>query len=108
MAETVEGCVTAVVFRPAALVDLDRIWRFVAVRDEQAANRITDRLRRSVRRLETFPLSAPARPDLGHNVRKLSAYGHVVLYRVDEHRIEILRVIDARRNFVSVFKNRRR
>ncbi len=92
-------------FLPAAEEDFDEIWFYIAARDEGAADRLIDRLRRSTARLSDHPRSAPVRPELGFEQRGLSAHGYILFYTFDEESVDIIRVFDARRDWVTLFLN---
>lgn len=50
---------------PLAIRDLDDIWLTIALDDPGAATRTVQRIAEATARLEVFPLSGPARPEIG-------------------------------------------
>ncbi len=95
---------TLIRWRASAERDLDLIFARVAEHDPQAAERLVRRLQSSVTRLADHPYSAPARQDVGNGIRVLSSLGHLNLYVTDD-RVEIVRVIDARRDLASAMQS---
>jgi len=95
--------VTALVYLPSADADLLEIYLTIASDDVGAADRFIGRIRRSVLRLADFPLSAPARPELGKDIRCLTIGAYRVLHRVEADDVLIVRVILAARDFDPLF-----
>lgn len=83
----------------AARRDLLDLWRYL---DRQAGEDVATahllRIERVVDGLATFPLSARARPELGEGVRSRPVGSVVLYYRPLEDGIELLRVLDGRRD----------
>jgi toxin ParE1/3/4 len=82
-------------FSRRSLLDLDQIRRFI---DKESGNpEIADQVLRKIAAridiLKRFPEAGCRRSDLKPDVRSLVAGTHIVLYRVEESRIRILRVI---------------
>ena len=91
----------------AAKADLIQIWLYIAEENEQAADRLITRIETVVDRLADFPRSAPARHDIGQDIRGLTVGNYLVVYRVDEasHAVALLRVLDGRRDLSAIFAN---
>lgn len=92
---------TSIRWRASAEHDLDLIFARIAQHDADAAERFVRRLQTSVARLADHPYSAPARADIGDGYRAMSTLDHRVIYFVIQGRVEIVRVIDARRDLAS-------
>lgn len=86
------------VYAPSADDDLLEIFLTIAEDDEGAATRFIDRIRAALRRLADYPLSAPARPELGVDMRSLAVGRYLVLYRVQPDHVLILRVLHGARD----------
>jgi toxin ParE1/3/4 len=88
----------------AARDDLIDLWVSIALHDEAAADRQLDRIEDGIRQLAEFPELGPARDELIPGVRAILRAPYLVLYRVDRERhcLDILRVIDARRDLEAV------
>ncbi len=77
---------------PPALADLARLGDFVNVRDTDAAVRVVETIRSSVRRLRDFPESGAP---IGYGgIRKISVprYRYIVFYHLVAGDVEVLRV----------------
>lgn len=62
----------------------------------EAAEAYAQRLTAALKRLETFPESAPYLPDRSDGIRKLSVGSHVALYRIDGEVVRIIRILHQR------------
>lgn len=85
-------------FAPAAERDLLDIFGYIAQYDVVAARRTIDALRADITRLAPYPYSAPAAPEMGRGVRKLSTRGYAIYFRIAPGAVVIGRVIDRRRD----------
>jgi toxin ParE1/3/4 len=78
----------------AALADLAEIDEYgVDPFGEEAAEAYSRGLKRAFDVLERYPLSAPVRPDYGNNIRCRVYREHLVLHRIDDGDILIVRVL---------------
>lgn len=86
-----------------ARADLLDLWLDIAAHDPSAADRQLKRIEEAITGLIDFPFSGPPREELRTGMRALLRLPHLVFYRVDEVAgvVEILRVIDARRDLES-------
>ncbi|HEX8124931.1 MAG TPA: type II toxin-antitoxin system RelE/ParE family toxin [Allosphingosinicella sp.] len=87
---------------PSAIRDLDDIWFHIALDDEASATRLAERIALSVSRLADYPLSGPARPDIAEDARSLVVGNYLVLYRVSEASVEIVRVLHGAREITRL------
>ena len=87
---------------PSAIRDLDDIWFHIALDDEPAATRLVERIARSVARLGDFPLSGPARPDIASDAHSLTVGNYLLLYRVGEDSVDIVRVLHGAREITRL------
>lgn len=81
----------------AAEDDLIAIWLRIAEDDQRAADRMLDRFADAERRLASFPEIGMLRPELGVGIRAIFVRGHALFYRTVQSQIEIVRVMDGRR-----------
>lgn len=79
--------------RPRAESDLVEIWIYIARDDEQAADRVLDRIERALRTLAARPLIGRARPELAPGLRSFPIGSRIVFYRPTEHGIDLVRVL---------------
>ncbi|MEQ1508873.1 MAG: type II toxin-antitoxin system RelE/ParE family toxin [Sphingopyxis sp.] len=89
----------------AAKADLVDIWLYSAPENLEAADRQISRIEKAVDRLSGYPRSGPARHDIGPDIRAIVINRYLVLYRilVNEKQVELLRVVDGRRDLALLF-----
>lgn len=85
-------------YLPSAEADLLEILLTIAADNEPAAHRFDDKLRKAVRRLTQYPLSAPARADVRTDLRGLNVGSYVVYYRVGDEDVLIVRILHGKRS----------
>ena len=88
-----------------ALGDLDEIYSYVARDSVNRAGVVLDRILDRIEVLRAMPSAGCVREEFGANIRSIPSPPFVVFYRVlgDEARVQILRVIDGRRDLGTVF-----
>ncbi|MES0032050.1 MULTISPECIES: type II toxin-antitoxin system RelE/ParE family toxin [unclassified Mesorhizobium] len=92
-----------IVRSPAAEDDLIDIWFGIARDNPLAADRFLDAIAERIVQLGTFPESGPKRPDIAAEVRALTIGNYLVLYRLAEQRVEIVRVVHGARDASALF-----
>lgn len=85
-------------FRPAAEEDLESIADYIAEDNPSRAVTFVQELRKKCRLLAEMPKSAPARPELGSNIRSRPTGNYVIYYRPVSDGIEIIRILHGRRD----------
>jgi toxin ParE1/3/4 len=84
--------------------DLIAIWLTIAADNPPAADRILDRIEAVCQMLAHHPAAGPAREDIAPSLRYFPVSPYLVLYRiVTEQHVEIVRVVDGRRELSSLF-----
>lgn len=83
--------------RPAAEEDLECIGDYISEDNPSRALTFVQELREKCRRLAEMPKSAPARPELGRNIRSRPAGNYVIYYRPLSEGIEVIRILHTRR-----------
>ena len=80
-------------WHPQAAADLTRIHSYIAQENPIAASSISERILRSVDRLDLFPLSG--RPGKASGTREIVVLGlpYVVVYRHDDPGVSVVGVI---------------
>jgi toxin ParE1/3/4 len=92
-----------IVRSPAAKPDLGNIWAAIALTDKNAATRLLVKFDERIRTLCDFPGIGPERPEIAHGLRMLVEGKCLILYRLHEKTIEIVRVIHGARDMTSLF-----
>jgi toxin ParE1/3/4 len=97
--------VTEVRHSVRARADLKRIWRFIALDNEPAADRLLLTIEERVATLATFPQSAPARDDIRPGFRMLVISGYRVIYEFSpvSDVVEIIAVVEPYRDLGELF-----
>lgn len=94
------------VFRSAAAkADLYEIWRYIAAHDDVAADRWLQKFDSAIARLAAFPGLGSRRAELPDGICAFSVKPFIILYiqQPEQQQVTIIRVIDARRDFASLF-----
>ena len=87
---------------PRADLDLEEIWFFIAQDDPAAADRWLDTLEKKIALLADNPLMGPSRPDIARELRYHPVGNHLLLYRVIQDGIEIVRVVHGARHLLDL------
>ena len=93
---------------PAAWDDLREIGEYIAQDNPDAANRTVDKLMKSLRRLEQFPLSAPLVPDTDlsrEGYRALGCGKYLCFYRLVNKTVYVYHVIHGARNYPVLLRH---
>jgi toxin ParE1/3/4 len=96
------------VWSPEAEADLLAIWRWGASHfsPEIADAHLRD-IDRAASNLMEFPEAGIARDQLVAGIRSVVVYPTVIFYRITTSAIEIVRVVDGRRNLAALFPSDR-
>ena len=76
----------------AALVQLDRVYEYIAQENPEAARHVFVRIRKATERLKRFPQSGRAGHLQGTREIVVTGLPYVVVYRITGDTVEILRV----------------
>ena len=90
---------------PSARDDLDRSWDYIAANNASAATNWLAQLYKKFLLLSRTPLLGEACPQLGGELRRFTAGNYLILYRVRDSEIEIVRVIHGARNIESLLSD---
>lgn len=88
---------------PAAERDLIDIWTYIATDNPDAADRFLDAIADRIGQLRENPRMGRLRPDIAADARFLPMGNYVVLYRLADDVIEIVRVVHGARDVTSLF-----
>jgi toxin ParE1/3/4 len=90
-------------FLRAARFDLVDIHEWIADRNgSERADRIVTDIEARVRLLEDQPLAGPSRTEVAEGLRGLVEQRWLVLYRVLDHEVQVVRVVDQARDLSRV------
>jgi toxin ParE1/3/4 len=95
---------------PRAEADLLEIYTFVAMDNPAAADRLLEKLESRVDLLSHHPRLCQRRPEIRLSLRALTEWPYLILYEIhpdiDEGpvtSVEIVRIVDGRRDLCSLF-----
>lgn len=91
-------------YSPLAVDDLDSIFAWLAERaGDDTAEHYVDRVERRINQLVDFPKRGRARNDVGRGIRSWTFERRlVILYRVNEPFVDVLRVVAGARDLSSL------
>jgi toxin ParE1/3/4 len=84
--------------------DLNQIADYFAENNLEAGEQFFLAFNRKCQQLIAFPNSGKSYTTIRPELRGLSLEGYIVFYRILDDGIEILRVVNGRRNFSSLFE----
>ena len=91
---------------PAAKIDLEEIWRYTATHwNIEQANRYTDALARTFDTLLDMPEIAREREEFNPPVRIHPSARHVIIYRIEEDHLFIIRILAGRQNWQALLES---
>ncbi len=83
--------------------DLIEIWIYIAQDNPAAADRLIDKFDSKFFLLAEQPALGPAREDIAPELRYLPVGNYLILYRIIESGIEVVRVVQGARHLKSLF-----
>ena len=83
--------------------DLLSIWEYIAQDNPNAATRQLRRIEDHFKLLADNPRPGPARPDIAEDMRFFPVGSYLILYRLDGHGIDVVRVLHGARNIGALF-----
>jgi len=84
--------------------DLNKIWDRIAEDDRAAAERFTTEIRQKCRLLADNPRLGRTRDELRPGLRSFSVGRFLILYRVLDDGIQVVRVVHGARNIGALFR----
>jgi addiction module RelE/StbE family toxin len=98
-----------VVWSPQAAIDLEGIVVYLQGESATVATQVAEKILSACDKLERFPMRGRRVPELvdvsGHNLREIIINPWRVIYEVLDQKIQILMVIDARRDMQAQLVN---
>lgn len=83
--------------------DLIEIWKYIAADNPTAADALPDRIDESWRMLAAHPQLGPSRDDIRPSLRYFVVGDYVILHRIIDVAVEIIRVVHGRRDLFGLF-----
>ena len=91
------------IISPAASRDLDEISDYFVSRNIEAGERFVDAFDQKCRNLVKFPRIGRSYAEIEPLLRGVPLNGYIILYRLREDGVEIVRVVSGYRNLESLF-----
>lgn len=80
------------------------VWATIAINSPHAADRLVARLYAAEDLLGEHPQIGEARPEIAKDLRKWTVEPYVMLYRITDDAVEIVRVVHGARNLTALFE----
>jgi plasmid stabilization system protein ParE len=97
----------AYLLSPDALQDLQDIWDFVALDNENAADQLEDEFFSAFEKLAQHPRMGHTRPDIGERaVRFWPAGSYLIVYRELAETLQVVAVLHGSRDIPEVIRKR--
>jgi toxin ParE1/3/4 len=77
-------------------------WLHIAAESQVAADRYLARVEAGCSRLAAFPELGPARPDIAVDARMLVVDRWLILYRIEQSSVQIVRIVDGARDITMI------
>ncbi|BBD63579.1 hypothetical protein NIES2109_64540 (plasmid) [Nostoc sp. HK-01] len=91
------------IISPAASLDLAEIIDYFTVRNIEAGERFIDEFEKKCKYLANFPNMGRSYANIKLDLRGVPLDGYIILYRIIDSSIEIVRVVSGYRNLESLF-----
>ena len=88
---------------PRAKADLDEIWTYIAQRNEQAADRLVDRITERCEMLGRQPMIGESVGEISPGFRCVSLGNYVIYYEFEADTVRIRRVVHGARDLSQFF-----
>jgi toxin ParE1/3/4 len=95
-----------VIWSPEARDDIDRLWDYYTqIAGRATADKVIREIAKIVKAIDDLPSAGRARDEIRAGLRSLAATPQVVFYRLNNHRPEIVRVLDGRQDIEEIFSD---
>lgn len=91
------------IISPEASLDLSEIIDYFTIRNIEAGERFIDEFEKKCKYLANFPNMGRSYANIKPNLRGVPLDGYIILYRIINSGIEIVRVVSGYRNLESLF-----
>ena len=91
------------ILAPSAIRDLDLLSDYFLENNIEAGERLFSALNKAFYNLTQFPNIGRLYPHLEPSIRGLLVEKHIVFYRVTSTEVEIVYIVDGRKNLIALF-----
>jgi toxin ParE1/3/4 len=88
---------------PSAIQDLDDISDYFLERNIQAGEQLLQEFTKKCQNLAKFPTMGKSYSQIRFDLRGIPLQGYIILYRLIDDGLEIVRVVNARQDLESLF-----
>lgn len=92
------------ILAPSAIVDLEAISDYFLAQNVEAGEQLFQKFNKRFQSLTRFPNLGKPYSNIHPEIRGLIEQNYIIFYRVSSQAIEIVRIVDARRNLLELFK----
>jgi toxin ParE1/3/4 len=89
---------------PSAIQDLDDISDYFLERNIQAGEKLLQEFTKKCRNLAAFPTMGKSYSQIRSDLRGIPLQGYIILYRLIDDGLEIVRVVNARQDLEGLFE----
>lgn len=95
-----------VLYSPAAIDDLDRIWLFLALEaDVETAERFLKKIEQACEKIVRVPLGFRLRPEIAHDLRSFPYGSYMIFYFPENYGINVVRIIHSARDIDTILRH---
>ncbi|MBQ6272080.1 MAG: type II toxin-antitoxin system RelE/ParE family toxin [Clostridiales bacterium] len=95
-----------ILFSPQALIDIEEIREYISIQfGEKSAAKNIALVMHDIKLLEQFPLQGPGiweRYGIESDYHYIYSNKNYVFYRIEDDTVKIIRILDARRDFLNI------
>ncbi len=95
------------ILAPSAIADLKEISDYFLQKNVEAGEQLFQKFNKRFESLTRFPKLGKPYPKLNPEIRGLLEQNYIIFYRISSESVEIVRIVDARRNLLELFKEER-
>ncbi|NER47773.1 MAG: type II toxin-antitoxin system RelE/ParE family toxin [Symploca sp. SIO1B1] len=92
------------ILAPSAIADLKEISDYFLEVNVEAGEQLFQKFNKRFESLTRFPKLGKLYPKLHPEIRGLLEQNYIIFYRISSESVEIVRIVDARRNLLELFK----
>jgi toxin ParE1/3/4 len=92
------------ILAPSAVADLKHLSQYFLEHNVEAGEKLFEQLNKRFRSLTQFPNLGKRYSHLHPEIRGVLEQHYIIFYRCSPQSVEIVRIVDARRNLLDLFK----
>jgi toxin ParE1/3/4 len=92
------------ILTPSAIQDLNEISEYFLINNVEAGEKLFKEFNQRFQNLTKFPTIGRAYNHLQPGIRGLSVKKYIIFYRISTTELEIVRIVDGKRNLKTLFQ----